>query len=131
MCNETLQLSCSVSYSANNYVVANIKWFDYASSSEALKSSMKKSTSGKLTTATSTLKVTWPFDSPGTIPIYGCSTTFSLAANLPNEFVQKQPNYYNLCQPFRSAYDVPCKSSLTLACHSNYSYNHVGLLFYY
>ena len=80
---------------------------------------MEKTTSGNITTATSTLKVTWPVDGAGAMPIYRCNTTFGLVAGLSREFATKPPDYYNLCQPFTTPDDVPCKSSLSLARYYN------------
>jgi len=118
MCNETMTLSCSVSYTANwTYVVPNIKWSTKASSSKALKGSMDISRSGNLTIATSTLSITWPVDGAGAMPIYSCNTTFGLVDGLSKEFATKPPDYYNLCQPFTSADDVPCKSQLSHALY--------------
>src|SRR6218665_421648 len=118
LCSDTITLSCSVSYFANKtYVVANMNWSTDASSSEGLKGSTETSTSGNLTTATSTLQVTWPDDGPGAMPVYSCNTTFSLIDGLSSEFITKPPDYFNLCRPFTSSDDVPCKSLLSLALH--------------
>lgn|SRR6218665_328975 len=114
LCNDTLQLTCIASYSANwTYVVPNIRWSNDASSA-GLQGLMETTIAGNVVTATSTLNVTWPVDGAGVMPIYSCSTTFSLIDGLSSEFITKPPNYNYSCKPFTSPSDVPCKSLLRL-----------------
>src|SRR6218665_1183710 len=116
LCNDTITLTCSVSFTANwTYVTPDIKWSTIPSSSEDLTGSIETSRTETVTTATSTLKVTWPVDNPRAIPIYSCSASFGVVDGLSTEFQRKPADYDYLCKPFTSPDDVPCKSQLSLS----------------
>lgn len=98
LCEEVLQLTCTVRYAANeSYVVANMKWLK-DDSSRRLRSSMETSTSENITTATSKLDMTGPQDSKSNAT-YKCSTTFRLRHKLPEYFATNEPDYSKICIP--------------------------------
>ena len=109
-CEKILHLSCTMRYAANeSYVVVNMQWSTDGDSVKSLRSSMERSTSSNVTTATSTLNVARS-DNYTTIPIYRCTTTFNLVDQLPDDFARNKPNYTHACIPFRFPYDISCKS---------------------
>ncbi len=97
-------------YAANeSFVVVNMQWSTDGDSAKSLLSSMERSTSSNVTTATSTLNVARS-DNYTTIPIYRCTTTFNLVDQLPDDFARNKLNYTHACTPFRFPYDISCKS---------------------
>lgn len=103
--NQTVQMSCSISYTANtSYVTVDMIWSKDGSTSN-VNSSTQTNTSATLTTATSTITPVTPGNFTP-FPIYRCNTTFKLTGNLPAGSANNAPDYSKSTQLFSSPINV-------------------------
>src|SRR6218665_1234059 len=109
--NQTVQMSCRITYTANSYVSVDMIWSKGNPATIVTSANPQTNTSANLTTARSTIIQTPGYSSP--FPIYICNTTFKITGN-PSGSAYNAPDYSQSIPLFNSRINVICKYAQAL-----------------
>src|SRR6218665_3033556 len=104
--NQTLQMTCSITYTANSNVTVDMSWSNGSLVSNS-PPNINTSANLNVATATSTITQTPGYYSP--FPIYSCNTTFKVTGNPRGGSANNAPDYSKSTPLFNSRINVICK----------------------